>query len=131
VGGSADWPFLLNMLGQGIGAGGMILNGIIISWVFGREFSDGTLKTCWRCRCGAPPCWRQFILFGLWSLALMVVVYLSGLAVGLSSTCRWAARLLWRGSLTAVIAAFLALLLSSRWPSLPAWGGATCCPSGS
>jgi len=112
VGGSADWPFLLNMLGQGIGAGGMILNGIIISWVFGREFSDGTLKDML-----AVPVRRstllaaKFILFGLWSLALMVVVYLSGLAVGaILNLPLGSPDLLWRGSLTAVIAAFLALL---------------------
>src|SRR5512146_2087566 len=42
--GTADWPSLLNFLAQAVAAGGMILFSIITIWVFGREFSDHTVK---------------------------------------------------------------------------------------
>jgi len=44
IGGSADWPFYLSMLAQGIAAGGLMVFGMNISWLFGREFADGMVK---------------------------------------------------------------------------------------
>jgi ABC-2 type transport system permease protein len=112
VGGSADWPFYLSMLAQGVAGGGMILNSLIISWVFGREFSDGTLKDML-----AVPVLRstllgaKFILFGLWSLILMTVVYLTGLALGVFLGLPLGSPdLFWRGSVTVIVAACLAVL---------------------
>ena len=39
-----DWPAYLGVLAQMIAAGGFFVFCLIISWVFGREFADGTLK---------------------------------------------------------------------------------------
>ena len=44
VAGSADWPTYLGMLAQATAIGGIMLFGLIGSWVFGREYSDHTLK---------------------------------------------------------------------------------------
>ena len=41
---ATDWPTYLGVSGQIIAAGGFFLFVLIISWVFGREFADGTLK---------------------------------------------------------------------------------------
>ena len=41
---ATDWPSYLGLFGQIISAGGFFLFVLAISWVFGREFADGTLK---------------------------------------------------------------------------------------
>ena len=39
-----DWQTYLQMFGLLLAAGGFVLFVLTISWVFGREFADGTLK---------------------------------------------------------------------------------------
>ena len=41
---AADWQAYLGLFGQLIAAGGFILYVLAVSWVFGREFADGTVK---------------------------------------------------------------------------------------
>jgi len=41
---SIDWSSFLNLIAQVIGVGGIIIIGFIATWIFGREYSDGTLK---------------------------------------------------------------------------------------
>jgi len=41
---SADWPSFFNLVAQAIGVGGVVVFGFIASWLFGREYSDHTLK---------------------------------------------------------------------------------------
>jgi len=83
VAGAADWPAYLGMLSQATAIGGLILFGLIASWVFGREYADRTIKDLL-----ALPVPRyvvvlaKFILVLLWSVALMAVIYLIGLGVG-------------------------------------------------
>jgi ABC-2 type transport system permease protein len=42
--GTADWPTMLSMLAQAIAIGGGILFAFLTAWVFGREFSDRTVR---------------------------------------------------------------------------------------
>jgi ABC-2 type transport system permease protein len=42
--GTADWPTYLNFLALGTAIGGIVLFTFIGSWVFGREYSDRTVK---------------------------------------------------------------------------------------
>jgi ABC-2 type transport system permease protein len=42
--GSADWPGYLGFMAQAVAAGGAILFSIVTTWIFGREFSDHTVK---------------------------------------------------------------------------------------
>jgi ABC-2 type transport system permease protein len=80
---AADWPTYLGLFGQLIAAGGFILFVLIISWVFGREFTDGTLKDLL-----AVPVQRssillaKFFVVAIWSAALTIVLYLVGLVMG-------------------------------------------------
>jgi ABC-2 type transport system permease protein len=79
-----DWRTYLQMFGLLLGAGGFILFVLTMSWVFGREFADGTLKDML-----AVPVPRSSILLAkfavvaLWSLALSLVILLCGLLMGL------------------------------------------------
>jgi ABC-2 type transport system permease protein len=41
---ATNWPAYLTLAGQMVAAAGFFLFVIIVSWIFGREFSDGTLK---------------------------------------------------------------------------------------
>ena len=41
---TADWNSLLLMQSQALGIGGVLLFGFVASWLFGREYADGTAK---------------------------------------------------------------------------------------
>jgi ABC-2 type transport system permease protein len=80
---ATDWPTYLGLFGQVIAAGGFFLFVLTVSWVFGREFADGTLKDLL-----AVPIPRSSILLAkfavvaIWSAALTVVIYVAGLVMG-------------------------------------------------
>lgn len=42
--GEADWPSYLGLFAQMIGVGGIFVFGFVISWIFGREYADHTVK---------------------------------------------------------------------------------------
>lgn len=83
VAGVADWPTYLGILSQATAIGGVILFSFICSWVFGREYSDRTIRNLL-----ALPTPRytivlaKFSLVLLWSSMLMVIIYFIGLGVG-------------------------------------------------
>ena len=80
---ATDWQSYLGLFGLLIAAGGFILFVLIISWVFGREFSDGTVKDML-----AVPVQRssillaKFIIVAAWSAALTIVILIAGLIMG-------------------------------------------------
>jgi len=82
---TADWPSFLEMIAMGIGAMGQILFAFITAWVFGREFSDHTVKE-WL----ALPTPRsaivtaKFVVTAIWALALGLLVFLVAMGVGLA-----------------------------------------------
>jgi ABC-2 type transport system permease protein len=84
-GNTADWPTYLSIFAQGIAAGGTVLSCVISSWVFGREFSDGTLKDML-----AVPTPRlsillaKFVLVAVWYVILSIAVVVFGLALGVA-----------------------------------------------
>lgn len=86
AGGAADWPTLLQILGQGVAVAGAILFGLVTAWVFGREHADRTLRT-WL----ATPVPRGAVLAAKgtvvagWCAAMTVVCCALGVAVGFGS----------------------------------------------
>ncbi len=80
---ATDWTIYLGLFGMVMAAGGLMLFGLVTSWVFGREFADGTLKDML-----AVPVQRtnivvaKFIVVAVWSAALAVVILGVGLAMG-------------------------------------------------
>jgi ABC-2 type transport system permease protein len=81
--GAADWPTYLGFLAQAFAAGGLLVFGLIISWTFGREFSDRTAKDLL-----ALPTSRaaivvsKFIVVAVWCAVLLLLVCVAGLAIG-------------------------------------------------
>ena len=80
---TADWPSFLEMIVMGMGALGQILFSFITAWVFGREFSDHTVKE-WL----ALPAPRsaiigaKFVVIFIWTMMLGLLVFLIGMGVG-------------------------------------------------
>jgi ABC-2 type transport system permease protein len=80
---ATNWPTYLGLLSQMLAMGGLILFVLIISWVFGREFSDGTLKDLL-----AVPVPRasillaKFLVAAVWSATLAVLIFSLGLLMG-------------------------------------------------
>jgi len=130
--GTADWPSLFGFLAQGVAAGGMILFSIITIWVFGREFSDHTIKELL-----ALPTSREtivtakFIVVAVWSLVITIIIFGVGLTVGsLVVIPGWSAELVrtsfinivGTAALTIPLMAFVALLASAGRGYLPPFG---------
>ncbi len=82
--GSADWPGYLNLMIEFTALGGFFFFCLAISWTFGREFTDGTLKDLL-----AVPVPRfdillaKFIVVALWCAALIMETYVVGLVLGM------------------------------------------------
>jgi ABC-2 type transport system permease protein len=80
---ATDWSAYLGLSGMIIAAGGFFLFVLVISWIFGREFADGTLKDML-----AVPVPRsnillaKFIVMAIWSIALSLVIFIASLVVG-------------------------------------------------
>jgi ABC-2 type transport system permease protein len=115
IAGTADWPSFLRMQYLAIGAAGFIGFGFITSWLFGREYSDRTVKDLL-----ALPASRssivaaKFIVLFVWCILLSVFLfglcYLAGTFVGLAD---WSIGLYTKGALTYAFCASLALLIVS------------------
>lgn len=81
--GIADWPSYFHFLAQGVTVGGLFVFGFVTSWVFGREYSDRTLKDLL-----ALPIPRgsivaaKFAVIFIWCLFLSLMVFGAGVLVG-------------------------------------------------
>jgi ABC-type transport system involved in multi-copper enzyme maturation permease subunit len=80
---SASWVNYMDMLTQAMGVGGLLLFGFVASWVFGREYSEGTAKDLL-----SLPVTRSKIIHGkfavylLWCLGLGFSNLLIGFVIG-------------------------------------------------
>ena len=130
--GVADWSSFLGFLAQAVAAGGMVLFSILTIWVFGREFSDHTVKELL-----ALPTSREtivaakFTVIVVWSLTMTLLIFGLGLVVGdLLALPGWSTELL-NSSFTGILGAavltiplmsFVALLASVGRGYLPPFG---------
>lgn len=78
-----DWPAYLGLITLVVAAGGFFLFVLVVSWVFGREFVDGTVKDLL-----AVPVRRssillaKFLVAAVWSVLLSTVIFVVGVAAG-------------------------------------------------
>lgn len=113
--GTADWTFYFSLLSQAIAVGGLLVFGFITSWIFGREYSDRTIKDLL-----ALPISRNIIVFSkfivavLWCLILSIFVLILGLIVGkVVDIPGWSSDIMIRGILIFIICSILTILLST------------------
>lgn len=81
--GTADWPTFLSLLGQAVAIGGAILFAFLTAWVFGREFTDRTVRGL----LASPTSRRKIVLakylvIATWGLAVSAWVISLGLGIG-------------------------------------------------
>jgi ABC-2 type transport system permease protein len=80
--GTVDWSTYISMLSQGMMVG-VLLNALIGSWIFGREYADRTVKDLL-----ALPTSRmaivasKYIVFALYSILMIVLVSVFGVFLG-------------------------------------------------
>lgn len=130
--GMADWPSFFSFMSQAVAAGGMVLFSILTIWVFGREFSDHSVKD-WL----ALPTPREsvitakFVAMAAWSLVITLLVFGLSLIVGrLVAIPGFSTKLLQAtfvnilggAALTIPLMSFVALIASSGRGYLPAFG---------
>jgi ABC-2 type transport system permease protein len=113
AGGGSDWPAYFAFLAQAVTVGGFVLFAFVIAWVFGREFSDGTVRYLL-----ALPTSRaaivaaKLVVVALWCGALTALASLLGLAVGAAlSLPGWSAGAAWQGLAHVWLGAGLTLLI--------------------
>ncbi len=130
--GTADWPAFLGFMAQAVAAGGMVLFSIITIWVFGREFSDHTVKELL-----ALPMPRdtivaaKFMVIAVWSFVVTLLIFGVGLVVGTLVAIPGFSNellqvsfvnILGTAALTLPLMSFVALLASSGRGYLPPFG---------
>ncbi len=80
---STDWPAYLGFCAQLIGIGEFFVLVLAASWVFGREFADGTLKDLLAVSVRRSSILlAKFIVVALWSVALTVELVVANLVLG-------------------------------------------------
>lgn len=117
AGGSADWSGHLAFTAQITAIGGLLLFGMVVVWLFGREFSDRTVKDLL-----ALPTSRtavvtaKLLLSLLWCLGLtvlvLVVALLSGWLLGLPG---WSTAVALRGVGTVLASSLLSVALAAGY----------------
>lgn len=115
VGRDADWPTYLAFLSQTTAVGGMLIFGLVSVWLFGREFSQNTVKDLL-----ALPTARttivlaKFVVAGLWCLILTVQLVVLGLVIGTAlGLPGWSAELAATGVATVAATAAMTVLLTT------------------
>lgn len=123
--GTADWSSYISLLAQAIAIGGLLVFGFITSWIFGREYSDRTIKDLL-----ALPISRNIIVFSkfivaaLWCLILSIFVLILGLIVGkLVDIPGWSFNIMIRGTLVFIVCSILTILLSTPVAFFASIGG--------
>lgn len=113
--GNADWSSYLGLLAQAIAIGGLVVFGFVISWIFGREYSDRTIKDLL-----ALPISRSIIVFSkfvvaiLWCLILSIIVLVLALVIGkVVDIPGWSSSIMVHGILIFIICSTLTILLST------------------
>jgi len=111
--GAADWQTYLRFLTMAVGAGGIILFGLIAAWVFGREYSDRTVKDLL-----ALPTPRaaivlsKCIVIAVWSAALTVITCLVTLFIGaMLGLPPESPQVFWQSGVTITVAVCLVIAL--------------------
>ncbi|MBN1700144.1 MAG: ABC transporter permease [Spirochaetales bacterium] len=111
---SADWPSYFGFLEMIIGILGIILFGFVVAWIFGREYSDKTVKDIL-----ALPSSRTSIVISkllataVWSLLISVIIIATGLLAGfIIKLPLWSEQALFDYIRICVTTALLSLLLA-------------------
>jgi ABC-2 type transport system permease protein len=129
---TTGWPVYLGLLNQMIAAGGFFLFCLVICWVFGREFADGTLKEML-----AVPVPRgsivlaKFIVVIAWSALIAALMFVAGLVMAaLMGLPQGSPAALLHGSLTMAVTSGLVIAVVMPFAFLASAGRGYLLPLG-
>lgn len=116
-GGTADWSGYLSLTGQIVGVGGLIVFGLVMIWLFGREFSDRTAKDLLALPTSRTAIGSAKYLVGLaWCLLLTIHTVLLSLLLGvLLRLPGWSPGVAARGLGTVLAVAVLTVALATTY----------------
>jgi ABC-type transport system involved in multi-copper enzyme maturation permease subunit len=81
---TASWPSYIGMLAQAVGVGGVLIFAFVSSWVFGREYSDKTVKDIISLPISRTAILNaKYICYIAWCLALCISNLAIGFVIGL------------------------------------------------
>jgi ABC-2 type transport system permease protein len=110
---NSDWPAYFGLLNQSVAAIGILGFGFVTSWVFGREYSDHTIKDLL-----ALPVSRSLIVLSkfmaviLWCILLSIFSIIFGIIVGIAvHISGWSGELALNSAYNSVIVTLLTILL--------------------
>jgi len=113
--GEANWQNYLTLLSESVAAIGLFGFGFIVSWTFGREYADRTVKDIL-----ALPVTRteivlsKLIAASIWSVLLSVVFLLSGIVIGrIINLSGWSESIIVQNIKTFTITSLLTIILSA------------------
>ena len=130
--GKGDWPAYFGIFAQMISGAGLVVYGFVASWLFGREYSDRTLKDLL-----ALPVSRssvviaKFIFVALWCAFLSVILFTSGLIVGaLVQLSGWSGAIVFQNAYLFMVTSLLTILLCSTVAFVASYGRGYLAPVG-
>ena len=113
--GEPNWENYLVLLMQGIAGVGLIGIGFVTSWVFGREFSEHTVKDILAIPISRSNIvYSKFIVVVIWSVILSFVYFAFGLLIGfLVGLPGWSSEIVTQCAIKFFVTTILILLLST------------------
>lgn len=128
----ANWPSFIGILSQAVGVGGVLIFGFVVSWLFGREYSDGTAKDLL-----ALPISRtkiinaKFIYYIIWCFTLALSNLAIGLLIGFALQLDgWSAAIFMEQIQIYLITTGLIILLNTPIAFFSLWGKGYLTPLG-
>jgi ABC-2 type transport system permease protein len=111
--GVADWPTFFQVLLLGTAVAGSILFAFITTWVFGREFSDHTVKELLALTMPREIIvTAKFALIAIWVLGLTLMTYAIALGIGMAvGIPGWSIELAWTSFWSLLLISFLTYML--------------------
>ena len=129
---ATDWASYIGLTSLVIAAGGFFFFILVVSWVFGREFVDGTLKDLL-----AVPIQRasiilaKFIVIAIWSVMLTLVILVFSLIMGaLINLPGFSREVIIDGSIHLVATALLVMVVSTPFALIASIGRGYLLPLG-
>lgn len=117
TGGSSDWPGYFALTAQTASVGGLLIFGIVVVWLFGREFSDGTATDLLALPTSRTAVVLAKLLLALaWCLLLLALLISLTLAFGaLLGLPGWSTGTVLRGAGTVLLAGGLTAALVTTY----------------
>ena len=130
--GDSNWKNYFNLLSQGMAGVGLVGYGFLTCWIFGREYSDHTIKDIL-----ALPVSRsnivlsKLIIIAVWCILLSVIFFFFGILTGqIIGIAGWSGKLVLQFTYKFAIVSLLSVLLCTPVAFFASYSGGFMAPMG-